>query len=93
MNEMHSKFLRRELFPRAGVVLYLVFLAAYSSASPKNKEPKSYPEQGKVLAIRVAEQAHGIPVYTDPSGKTRGGGSTIRRLQVYRIETETKFYV
>jgi hypothetical protein len=69
-----------------------LFLLVCSNVLAKDKEPKTYPEQGRVIANRTAEQARTLPVYTDPYGKTHGGMSIISRLPVFRIETETKFY-
>jgi hypothetical protein len=60
------------------------------SASAKEKQPKTYPEQGKVIAMKTSEQTHTTPVYTDPYGKTHGGSSHIRYLPIFRIETETR---
>jgi len=70
----------------------VLLLALPTSGLPKDKEPKSYPEKGTVIAIHVNAQSHTAPVYTDPQGQTRGGGSSVHRLQVFRVETETKFY-
>lgn len=61
-------------------------------ALPKDKQPKTYSEIGKVVALKTAEQPHTTPVYTDPYGKTHGGISTVRRLPIFRVETDTKFY-
>jgi hypothetical protein len=58
----------------------------------KDRAPKTYPEQDRVIANRIAEQAHTTPVYTDPYGKTHSGVTAIRRLPVFRVETDTKFY-
>jgi hypothetical protein len=75
------------------IILCCLFsLAPHSGAFAKDKEPKTYPEQGTVVATRTQEQSHTTPIYTDPYGKTHGGTSAIRRLPVYRIETSAKFY-
>jgi hypothetical protein len=34
----------------------------------------------------------GPPVYTDPYGKTHGGGTTMRKVPVYTIRTENMEY-
>jgi hypothetical protein len=70
----------------------LFFIAGRTGAWAKDKEPKTYPEMGTIIARRTQEQTTTTPVYTDPQGKTWGGVSGIRRLPVYRIETDTKFY-
>jgi hypothetical protein len=70
----------------------LFLLAAHSGTLAKDKELKTYPERGTVIATKTQEQSRTTPIYTDPYGKTHGGISAIRRLPVYRIETETKFY-
>lgn len=42
--------------------------------------------------MRIGQESHTLPVYTDPYGKTHGGMSVNRRRHIYRIETDTKFY-
>jgi len=76
------------------VALIIVFLSAsaYSGVFAKTKEPKTYSEQGSVVATKIREQSATTDVYTDNEGKTQGGSSYVRRLPVYRIETDTKFY-
>jgi hypothetical protein len=74
------------------VLCFLTCLTLPPTVFAKDKAPKTYPEQGRVIANKTAEQAHTTPVYTDAYGKTHGGVSAIRRLPVYRIETDTKVY-
>jgi hypothetical protein len=82
------------MFSQYGVTFWCLYLllALPASAMPKDAQPKSYPETGKVVALKTAEQPHSTPVYTDPYGKTHGGVSTVRRLPVFRVETATKSY-
>jgi len=74
------------------ILCCLFFVAAHFGALAKDKEPKTYPEIGTVVATRTQELSYTTPVYTDPYGKTQGGVSLTSRLPVYRIETDTKFY-
>lgn len=81
-------FSRRALTP----LCFYLLLALPADALPKDKTPKVYPEAGKVVALKTAEQPHATPVYTDPYGKTHGGVSTVKRLPIFRVETDTRFY-
>ncbi len=74
------------------ILLGSLLLVTLFSTWAKDKDPKTYPEQGTVVSERTQEQPVTTPVYTDPYGKTQGGFSSIRRLPVYRIEADTKFY-
>jgi hypothetical protein len=73
-------------------LIFLCFLSAHLGALAKDKEPKTYPEHGTIVATKTQEQSFTTPVYTDPYGKTQGGVSLTSRRPVYRIETDTKFY-
>lgn len=59
---------------------FYLLLPLPAGAAPKDKQPKVYPETGKVVALKTTEQPHSMPVYTDPYGKTHGGVSTVRRV-------------
>ena len=72
--------------------LLVVFLLASIPIAAGDKPAKTYPEHGRVVAIRTGENSKTLPVYTDPYGKTRGGFSVSSKTHTYRIETETRFY-
>lgn len=72
--------------------IFVALLLLPGIAVAQDKPPKTYPEHGTVVAIRLAEQMRTLPVYTDPYGKTHGGGSARSRRYVYCVETETKVY-
>lgn len=77
---------------RAAIIICCFLFLACANVLAKDKEPKTYPEQGKVIANHTVEQSHTIPVHTDPYGRTYGGMSAIRRRPVFRVETDAKFY-
>ncbi len=70
----------------------VLILAVCSVATAKEKQPKSHPEHGTIIARRTAEHTETAPVRTDYNGKIGGGGSDVSYLPVYRIETEARFY-
>lgn len=72
--------------------IFMGVLLLSGIAVAQDKPPKTYPEHGTVVAMRVGEQSRTLPVYTDPYGKTHGGMSVNRRRHIYRIETDTRFY-
>jgi hypothetical protein len=58
----------------------------------EDKSPKEYPLHGTVVAMRTERVAGSAPVYTDPYGKTHGGGTLMRRSEVYTIRTADMEY-
>ena len=57
-----------------------------------DKAPKTYPLHGTVIAMRTESSVHGAGVYTDPYGKTRGGGTHTQKQLVYTIRTHDMDY-
>lgn len=62
------------------------------SAAASDKQPKTYPLHGTIIAMHAEVYGGSSPVYTDPYGKTHGGGSTMRRVPIYTIRTEDMEY-
>ncbi|MDR3719077.1 MAG: hypothetical protein P4K98_09760 [Bryobacteraceae bacterium] len=56
------------------------------------KQPKSYPLHGTVVATHTERYAGSASVYTDPYGKTHGGGTVMHRREVYTIRTPDMEY-
>jgi hypothetical protein len=77
-------------FHLPAVLICLCLLSAHLGA--KDKEAKTYPESGTIVATRTQEEPYTTPVYTDTNGKTQGGVSLTSRRPVYRVGTDTKFY-
>ncbi len=77
------------IFLKTSLVLMVLFSVGCFA---QDKPPKTYPESGKVIAIRTTEKAHNVPVHTDSQGKTWGGGTAHHPFHIYRIETESRFY-
>jgi hypothetical protein len=77
---------------RSPALVAAFLMVGVTTALPKAKNPKTYPEHGTVLAMRTTERSYTTGVYTDPQGKTHGGNSYSARRPVYRIETEKMFY-
>ena len=73
-------------------VALALLLVATTAALAKDKNPKTYPERGTVVAVRQERETRTLGVYTDPYGKTHGGQSIHRMVPISRIETETRFY-
>jgi hypothetical protein len=74
------------------LVSLLAFVLFSSGASAKDKGPKEYPLHGTVIAMHTDSQVRGTPVYTDPYGKTHGGGVHTRHASVYTIRTDRMDY-
>src|SRR5215471_5698164 len=53
---------------------------------------QSYPENGKIVAIRVVQKSGIVPVHTDSQGKSVGGVTTHHPFHVYRVETPNRFF-
>jgi hypothetical protein len=74
----------------------LAILAAipflFSNALGEDKHPKAYPLHGTVTAMRTETHPGSTPVYTDPYGKTRGGGTVMHGWNVYTIRTPDMEY-
>jgi hypothetical protein len=73
-------------------ICFCVLSLVETAAFPQGNGTKTYPLRGTIVAAKVAERSETTPVYTDPQGKTQGGTSYVRRLPVFRIETDDKFY-
>ena len=78
--------------PMRVVVVLIAPLLLLSTALAK-KAPKTYPEEGKIIATAVNE----LPVTTYTHTGRQNGGSTvpvrsIRRTRIYTIQTATKTY-
>ena len=74
------------------ILCCLFFLIAHSGALAKDKEPKTYPVHGSIVAVHVGAKSNSVPVYTDPYGKSHGGFSESQKTHTYRIETDTLVY-
>jgi len=78
----------RSLLKLAALAAFLAFttlLVLCSSVTlAKNKQPKTYPERGTVLAVRMADKSYQI-VGARPQ-------TIYWRDPVYRVETETRIY-
>jgi hypothetical protein len=70
----------------------LLFIFCSVSVCSKEKNPKTYPEHGTVLAMHDSLHSYTNGVYTDSYGKSHGGNSTTIRKHVYRVETTTRLY-
>ena len=62
------------------------------SAAPSDTQPKTYPLHGTVIAMRTETHSGTTPVYTDPYGKTHGGGTVMHGWDVYTIRTPDMEY-
>jgi DNA-directed RNA polymerase subunit E'/Rpb7 len=72
------------------ILLAAIFLPILAFAN--DKPPKTYPIHGSVIAVHVGTVSRGGGVYTDPYGKTHGGGTVNHETHTYRIETDTLVY-
>ena len=70
----------------------LCCLVASATAFAKEKQPKSYPEHGTIIATKTSAQVETEEVTTDKNGKVHGGDSITWHYPVYRIETDTRIY-
>lgn len=79
---------------RAAVVpVLLLFVAGHLAAFATDRDPKSYPEKGKVVAASVSEHTDYVPVTPpDSKGRTTGGQAFVHRNWVYRVETDDGIY-
>jgi len=81
----HSKErCRASLYLLAPFIFTLVVLSGTAAA----KEPKTYPESGKVIGIGQNEHTKNHP----KTGNGMGGGSYSVYSHTYKIETDTKIY-
>jgi hypothetical protein len=74
----------QSLYPLA-LFFFTLFLLTASAAA---KEPKTYPESGKVIGIGQNEHTKSHP----KTGNGMGGGSYSVYSHTYKIETDTKIY-
>ncbi len=74
--------------------LFLLFFLFWTQAAAIAKgKPPSYPNKGKVVAVRVDEHTDYAPIFpTDSKGRTHGGQAFTHRQQVYRVETDDRIY-
>ncbi len=66
----------------------LIFALAVLAGAAAEKEPKTYPESGKVIGIGQNEHTKNHP----KTGNNTGGGSYSVYSHTYKIETDTKIY-
>src|SRR5208337_1288573 len=66
----------------------LIFALAVLSGAVAEKEPKTYPESGKVIGIGQNEHTKNHP----KTGNNTGGGSYSVYSHTYKIETDTEIY-
>ena len=71
--------------PPLALFFFTLFLLTASAAA---KEPKTYPESGKVIGIGQNEHTKSHP----KTGNGMGGGSYSVYSHTYKIETDTKIY-
>jgi hypothetical protein len=78
------------------VMAYLLFSGFWplqAAALAKDNPSTSYPERGKVVAVRVSESTDYVPISPpDSKGRTHGGEAFVHRKQVYRVETDDEIY-
>ena len=80
----HSKNRSKPSLYLLGLFIFTVVL----SAAAASKEPKAYPELGKVIGIGQNEHTKTHP----RTGNNTGGGSYSVYSHTYKIETDTKIY-
>src|SRR5208337_1417333 len=66
----------------------LIFALAVLSGAAAAKEPKTYPESGKIIGIGQNEHTKSHP----RTGNNMGGGAYSVYSHTYKIETDTKIY-
>jgi hypothetical protein len=81
----HSKERRKAALYLLALFLFTVVVLSGAAAS---KEPKTYPESGKVIGIGQNEHTKTHP----KTGNNMGGGSYSVYSHTYKIETDTKIY-
>ena len=74
--------------PSLSLLALSVFTLAMLSVAMAEKEPKTYPESGKVIGIGQSEHTKNHP----QTGNGMGGGSYSVYSHTYKIETDTKIY-
>ena len=71
----------------------LFFVFWTQAAAIAKGKPPSYPNKGRVVAVRVDEHTDYAPIFpTDSKGRTHGGEAFTHRKQVYRVETDDRIY-
>jgi len=81
----HNKKRRQ---PSLYLLSLLIFDLVVLSGAASAKEPKTYPESGKVVGIGQNEHTKNHP----KTGNGMGGGSYSVYSHTYKIETDTKIY-
>lgn len=93
MNATGAKWSNVWYATAAVVPLLLLFVAGQVAAFATDRDPKSYPEKGNVVAANVSEHTDYVPVTPpDSKGRTSGGEAFVHRNWVYRVETEDEIY-
>jgi hypothetical protein len=76
-----GRFLVSALFVACGVVGFA-----------RAKQQKEHPLRGQVVSVGTELTVHGVPVYTDPYGKTHGGVVKTRHYYIYTVRTDKLEY-
>lgn len=79
---------RKRRNPSPNLLALLIFALAVLTGAVAEKEPKTYPESGKVIGIGQNEHTKNHP----KTGNGMGGGSYSVYSHTYKIETDTKIY-
>jgi hypothetical protein len=74
--------------PSLCLLALFIFTVAVLTGAVAEKEPKTYPETGKVIGIGQNEHTKNHP----KTGNNTGGGSYSVYSHTYKIETDTKIY-
>lgn len=74
--------------PSLSLLPLFVFALAVLTVAMGEKEPRTYPESGKVIGIGQSEHTKNHP----QTGNGMGGGSYSVYSHTYKIETDTKIY-
>jgi hypothetical protein len=72
---------------------FCLFFCVCSLQAAASGKATSYPEKGKVVAVRLDEKTDYVPITPpDSKGRTSGGEAFVHRRQIYRVETDSEVY-
>jgi hypothetical protein len=75
------------------VLLILAVVVIWAAELRANTKSEGHDQHGKVIAIRVEEQAEHTPVMPpDSKGRTQGDTVFVHRKLIYRVETDAQIY-
>lgn len=74
------------------IIVGNILLLALSLSANAKHEPKTYSENGKVVATGLNEHTKSRHQWSDANGSSHGGGTYSAYSHTYRVETDTRIY-